>query len=315
MKKARYLFLVLLPLMLIMGCSRRDILDDYPVNGIILQLDWEGVTEQLPERVRVIFYPKKNKGKKVDKYLPATGGKVEVPPGHYSLVVYNFDTEVVQVEDENAYETIKAYTGHCSGLGIKETETMVWGPDDFYTIALDDLTIGNEEELRTLTLKPKAVVTTYTVEVKAEGLKNVLTVIGSVTGMAECYSIGKDYGMCCDKPIYCETKIGNGVIKSSFTCFGNPNAVTRADISQFLNFIFIKVDGSRQEAKTEITTAVKPPESGEGEITPPSDIQIKLPDDEKIIIDDVEVPPSGSGGIGGEVGDWDDETDIELPVN
>lgn len=32
-------------------------------------------------------------------------------------------------------------------------------------------------------------------------------------------------------------------------------------------------------------------------------------------MEDVEVPPSGGGGIGGDVGDWDDETNVELPVN
>ena len=33
----------------------------------------------------------------------------------------------------------------------------------------------------------------------------------------------------------------------------------RADITQFLNLIIVKVDGSKQEAKVEITEAVKPP--------------------------------------------------------
>lgn len=30
-------------------------------------------------------------------------------------------------------------------------------------------------------------------------------------------------------------------------------------------------------------------------------------------MEDVEVPPGGGGGIGGDVGDWDDETNVELP--
>ena len=54
------------------------------------------------------------------------------------------------------------------------------------------------------------------------------------------------------------------------------------------------MDGSRQEAKVEITEAVKPPEDepGEGDEKPQeSEIEIELPDDEKIVVDDVEVPP------------------------
>ena len=35
----------------------------------------------------------------------------------------------------------------------------------------------------------------------------------------------------------------------------------------------------------------------------------------KIVVDDVEVPPDESGGgFDGSVSDWDDETNVELPV-
>lgn len=322
MKRACYLFLALLsPLLVMWGCSRRALLDDYPVTGINISLHWEGVTNHLPEGVRVIFYPKDDQGRKIDTYLPAKGGEVKVPPGHYSAVIYNYDTEVVQVKDEGSYETIMACTGHCTGLGISETESMVWGPDDFYMLSLNDVEVGKEDELPTLEVKLKAVVTTYTFAIKTEGLKNVSFVIGSVSGMAECYHLGKDAGVCRLSPIYCETGKGDGVIKGSFTCFGHPKLTqARADITQFLELIIVRVDGSKQEAKVEITEAVRPPddgdEPGEGDHNPqPPEIEIKLPEDEKIVVDDVEVPPSGGGGIGGDVDDWGDEEDVILPVN
>lgn len=132
-------------------------------------------------------------------------------------------------------------------------------------------------------------------------------------------TIYKGAGLCRFAPIYCETGKGNGVIKGSFTCFGHPELTqARADITQFLNLIIVRVDGSRQEAKVEITEAVKPPkdEPGEGDEKPQeSEIEIELPDDEKIVVDDVEVPPDESGGgFDGNVSDWDDETNVELPV-
>ena len=66
MRNTRYGFLVLLSSLLILtGCSRRDILDDYPVSGVDIKLDWDGVTDQLPEGVRVIFYPKSAEGRKI----------------------------------------------------------------------------------------------------------------------------------------------------------------------------------------------------------------------------------------------------------
>ena len=54
--------------------------------------------------------------------------------------------------------------------------------------------------------------------------------------------------------------------------------------------------------------------SGERSTQPP-EIEIKLPEDEKIVVDDVEVPPSGGGGIGGNVDNWENEEDVILPVN
>lgn len=224
MKKTRYAILVLLSsLLILVGCSRREILDDYPVTGINIRLNWEGVTDRLPEGVRIIFYPKDSQGRKIDTYLPAKGGEIKVPPGHYSAVIYNYDTEVVQIKDEGSYETIMACTGNCTGLGAEETKDMVWGPDNFYVATLDDVEIGKEEELPTLEVKPKSVVTTYTFSIKTEGLKNVASILGSVSGMAECYHLGKGASLCRFAPIYCETSKGNGAIKGSLPALGIPN--------------------------------------------------------------------------------------------
>lgn len=64
MKSARYMYLLLLSslLMILVGCEFRDVLDDYPVSGVEIKLNWTGVTDKLPETMRVIFYPKMKKG-------------------------------------------------------------------------------------------------------------------------------------------------------------------------------------------------------------------------------------------------------------
>lgn len=53
--------MVLFSFLVVTGCNRRDVLDDYPVSGVEVRLDWSGVTEKLPEGVRIIFYPKDEK--------------------------------------------------------------------------------------------------------------------------------------------------------------------------------------------------------------------------------------------------------------
>ena len=73
------------------SCDFRDMLDDYPVSGVQIKLDWKGVTDKLPQTMRIIFYPKDTQGRKVESYLPAGGGEVKVPPGKYAVVAYNFN--------------------------------------------------------------------------------------------------------------------------------------------------------------------------------------------------------------------------------
>ena len=68
-----FLLLLLGLSVLLGGCEFRDILDDYPVSGVQIKLNWKGVTEQLPEGMRVIFYPKSEEGRKVGSGESTTG--------------------------------------------------------------------------------------------------------------------------------------------------------------------------------------------------------------------------------------------------
>lgn len=232
MQDTRYILLVLLSsLLMLTGCSRRELLDDYPVSGVDIKLDWNGVTDKLPEGVRVIFYPKSAEGRKIDTYLSVRGGKVKVPPGRYSVVAYNYDTETVQIRGEEAYETIEAFTGYCNGLGIAGTEKMVWGPDPLYVVQINDLHIANSEEELLLDWKPKLVVKTYSFKIKVEGLEYVSSIVGSVKGMAGCYCLGRCCGKMNDAPIYFEAQGRSGEVTGRFTAFGLPEgAMSRASL-------------------------------------------------------------------------------------
>lgn len=318
MQDVRSIFLVFLfTLLALGGCSRRDVLDDYPVSGVEISLDWDGVTDQLPEGVRVIFYPKDAGSRKVDTYLSIRGGKVKVPPGRYSVVVYNYDTETVQIRNEGAYETIEAFTGHCNGLGIAGTEKLIWGPDPLYVVNIDELQIKKSDETLLLNWKPKLVVRTYTFKVKAEGLNYVSAIVGSVDGMAGCYCLGRCHKMMSEAPIYFEGVVRDGAVVGSFTAFGMPeNAVTRAsDGLVKLTLSFVKTDQSVQKIEVDITEVITNSESGgEGEVEEPSK-EIELPLEEEIKVEKPDNPSGGDGGgIGGDVGDWGDEEEVVLPV-
>ena len=330
MRNTRYGFLVLLSsLLMLTGCSRRDILDDYPVSGVDIKLDWDGVTDQLPEGVRVIFYPKNGEGRKVDRYLSVRGGEMKVPPGRYSVVVYNYNTEVVRIRGEESYEMIEAYTGNCNGLGIAGTEKMVWSPDPLYVLNVDELQIKKSEEVLHLDWKLESVVKNYSFAVEAKGLEYVATVIGSVNGLSDCYFIGKGHGVCSSQPIYFDVTKQDSKIIAHFTAFKQAKEMTiptriptesgasseKGNIMLVLKFI--KTDNTVQEATIDVTEIIGTLEGeGEGEDgkpTPPPEIE--LPSDDKIEVEEPETPSGSGGGIGGDVGGWGPEDNVELPVN
>lgn len=220
MRDTRYIILVLLSsLLMLTGCSRRDVLDDYPVSGVEISLDWAGVTDELPEGVRIIFYPKDGEGRKVDRYLSVQGGEMKVPPGRYSVVAYNYNTEVVRIRGEESYETIEAYTGYCNGLGIAGTEKMVWSPDPLYVLNIDELKIKKSDEVFHLDWKLESVIKNYSFAIEVKGLEYVTSVIGCVNGLSDCYCIGKGCGMCNSQPIYFEAKKEGGKVIAHFTAF------------------------------------------------------------------------------------------------
>lgn len=295
------------------GCSYRDILDDYPVAGVKISLDWKGVAEQLPEGVRCIFYSNDGAGRRIDNFLPAAGGEMSVPPGHYSVIVYNFDSQTILIKGDEAYETIEAYTNYCQSRGSQNT---VWGPDALYVVNIDDVEIKDTDGVAMeLALKPKAVVQTNPFSLKVKRLENVASVKGVIEGMANRHLLGKGCSKTDGCTIHFDAEKGDGTIEGKFTSFGMPEITeTRADARVVIRLTLTKIDHTPQEVEIDITeiVATTPPPAGEGEeeeATPPP--LIELPGDAVIEVDEVEAIPDG-GGIGGSVDDWGEAENVTL---
>ena len=215
-------------LIILSGCNFREVLDDYPVSGVQITLDWTGVAENLPETVRVIFYPKDAEGRKVDGYLPAAGGEMKVPPGHYAMIVYNYNTECVCIEGDECYGTIRAYTERC--IGMDAGEDMIWSPDDFYVVALDDVEIAKSEAAMVMKLKPERVVSSYSFAVKVDGVENISAVVCYVSGLNGGYFLGRRLCTLAEVPVYVENDCKNGLLQGHFSHFRLPkSADTRGD--------------------------------------------------------------------------------------
>ena len=315
-----WLFFGLLPVL--GSCSFRDMLDDYPVSGVRIRLDWKGVTDKLPETMRVVFYPKDARGRMVESYLPAEGGEVEVSPGKYAVVAYNFNTKSIQIRGDESYETIEAFTGHCTGVDMDED--MVWSPDPLYVVTLDEIEIRQSDVVLPLEWKPEAVVNRYSFDIKVEGWDRISDIICHVSGLNGSYFIGNHACRLSEVPICVDTKRENGLLWGNFSSFALLKDVkTRADSPILLTLKIVKRDKTVQEIKVDITGVIEtaPPSGGGGEEpdvgVPDSEIHIEVPiPEDKVVVDDLKPgTDEGDGGIGGDVDDWGDETDVELPVN
>ena len=333
MRNARFILLVLLSSLLVLnGCSRRDILDDYPVSGVEISLDWDGVTDKLPEGIRVIFYPIDGEGKKVDRYLSIRGGEMKVPPGRYSVVAYNYNTESVRFRRDESYETIEAYAEHCNEVGIPGIENMVQSPDSLYVLNIDELKIKKSEEVLHLDWKLESVVKKFSFVLEVKGLEYVTSIIGCVNGLSDCYRIGKGYGASSSQPIYFEVKKEVNKVVGYFTAFkpakemsvptrisGSGNVASRGIGNVQLILKFIRTDNTVQEAAIEVTEIIETlQDTGTGEdgkLEPPPEIE--LPPDDKIEVEKPETPPNpdGGGGFEGGVDDWSNGGNVELPVS
>lgn len=321
MKKARYIVLVLLSslLIMLMGCERRELLDNYPVSGVQVKIDWSGVTDKLPEGMKIIFYPKDDEGRKVESYLSVKGGEVlKVPPGRYAIVIYNYDTETILLRDEGSYNMVEAYPVPYTESGMKTS--MVRSPEQFYTAKIDELDVEDSNEVLVLELKPELSVYTYSFEIKAVGLENVSTITGSVSGMDICCALGcRDCSTCSSSPIFFEATKESGMIKGRFSSFGPfaHTSLTRVSHDVVLTLELLKIDGKVQKVEVGITKVVTPPppeEVGGEEVSKYVEFELPVEDDE-IIVDKVDpIPPGGGGGIGGDVGDWGEGEDVEIPM-
>lgn len=315
MKNVRQLVLIhFLGLLVCAACSRRELLDDYPVVTVRIGFCWDDALlagGAMPEGMRVLFYPRDPGGLKVDVYLPVSGGEVKIPPGRYSVVVYNYDTETVLIRGEEAYETIEAYTNFCR-LDVAGTEKMVWGPDALYAARADSFEVGGADGLPVLELAPRLVTVIYPFNLKTMRLDNVGSAFGSVEGMADCYLLGKGCGRNGGSPVYFEVKKGDGTLRGRFTTFGMPEAVaSRGEDRVTMKLTLLKVDRSVQQVEIDITHTVAPP-GGQEEGKPAPEIE--LPAGDVIEVEEVAPVPDG-GGFGGEVGEWGNETEVELPMN
>lgn len=95
------------------------------------------------------------------------------------------------------------------------------------------------------------------------------------------------------------------------------SADTRADNPVVLTIRIIKVDKQVQEVRVDIEDLIETAAPDEGEETPPApdrEVYIEVPVPDGQITVEVDKDENGNGGIDGDIGNWDDETNVDIIV-
>lgn len=142
-----------------------------------------GNTSELPEGIRVSFYSKENK-KYVQDNLETNGGNCNIREGLYSLILYNNDSEKIFFRNVPEYESHEAYTNKVYRPSfenpIPEEETYDQ-PDLLWVDTKDSFYIM--DTTNQIEFQPLQMVKRYSCTMEAEGLEQVQSIRGAITGM------------------------------------------------------------------------------------------------------------------------------------
>ena len=340
--KRRLVILFLAVLTVLTGCKRRDL--EYGSVNLNLRLNLHlnvrvnGEFEELavPEMMRVMFFDTETYELITESYLPATGGRISLPPGKYKFIAYNFDTEATLLRNDRNYYSIEAYTNEVSSamkssilnairygrsatksspeedaweaaLTKVQESAIIYEPDHLF-VSHQDVEVFNVQEDQTIEAEAETIIETWKISVRIKNEQYMASARALLTGQIASNFIGfpKEEGKTdTDVVLMFDMKAGtdsaeNDIVVGKFNTFGkNPNIESRL----WLTIILKTVGGETVEWHRDITDEFF------------TDMAVE---DQTIYIEEViEVPepqPGTGGGSGFQPGvdDWDVEN---VPIN
>lgn len=357
--------MVLLPLALLEGCVRRELVDVGNTHYVRVYLDEHimNVTGgfysesnvhpvyKRPQILRVALADKETGTVRAERYLRNQGdddkghyydGYIIADPGWYDLLVYNFDTEVTLIQNQNNFMTSKAYTNEIashlrsqlySRTKVSDDEKIVYDPDHLFVAAIEDVRVPYVNYIDTLHTQEggyfvaESIVKSYYVQVRVAGMKYVSSAVSLLDGLAGSSNLATGM-MNEDDPVtvYFEMTPGGesqatGMRKADameardleneedaedlvvlYTTFSTFGKIPSATNNLEITFDFMTVYGEPYYERIDITDVFSTPEALEHQW---------LLIDKTIVIP--EPPPSAGGGFNPGVDEWGDvNTDITI---
>ena len=303
-----FLLLGVLSLLCLLSCKRMPLYVKEPSVKLDLELDLDEGTIPVPEHMKACFYSSDGDQLYNTHFVGSDGGNLSVASGTYTLLVYSFGTEYIQIRGEGSLETIEAFTSditaskrpafrRLAGTKAGEDAPIFYAPD-YLLVAMATIEVPEftgENILAEVEMEPSSVVQTYSFEVtQVEGIDYVESAEAYVTNQARSYYIGQMKASTEPATLWFPVEVDRekGVLNTTYNTFG------------------VLPGGSR----TIVHFVVR--NSGGQEIAFSADITEQLADPEhKIVIEDeIVVPkPSGPSGISPEVDPWQEEV-RDVPI-
>lgn len=272
-----------------------------------LSSDLEENVIDVPEHFKASFYTLETGQLHNTHFVGSNGGDVTVAPGTYTMLVYTFGTEYVQVRGENSLETIEAFTSDITASKMKSyrrfstkavDDPIVYTPDHLL-VARDEVVIPElTGEIGNISLRADAstIVQTYAFEMtQLTGLEYVESAEAFVTNQSRSYFIGR--GEPSDEPctVWFPVEVNReaGSLTAVFNTFG---VRTDKDSETFVHFIMRDTGGEEHNYSMDITEKVASAKRV---------IEIE---------EEIEIPqPEGTGSFSPEVNPWKGE-EIDVPL-
>ena len=264
---------ILLCLLLFTSCIHKDLLVEGRVVNLNVAFDWQKAPDAQPTGMTVLFYRQDDTSAEPIRYdlSGMLGGTVQLPPGLYQAIAYNYDTETILYRGQVQPDALEAYTRISSleeGTQLSPTraqmpravstehEPIILEPDMLWGAVSEPLALTGYEEEQSLVLQPVPRVREITITIhNVPNLQYTGQFGGALSGLASSVwmSTGQVGGDCATQafPVYV---LDETTLQMHFRIFGHcPHRENGVINTHLLTIYAILADGSKWYYTQDIT--------------------------------------------------------------
>ena len=259
-------------------------------------ISYDDIRPKEPEGVRVHVFDEDNQTETVRNLTKQNATIRFTEEGHYDLLFYNNDTEYIVFEGLESFNSATATTRGSSRSRVMNAPDMLFGA------YMDSIFVEKSSKTETMKVTLKPLVYTYLMRYEfAERADEIVSANGALDGVACKVNLSNGRTTPDAATIGYECAVGDFGVQALVRSFGipdYPNPNYSRNEQKYITYLEVRLkDGKTKTFKFDITEQMA-----------------KQPHGGVILIQDVKMNDSGSGGGGFDVGveGWGDIIDVPL---